>query len=276
MKFFETKECLFNETENVPYVVFKKWQDDKRIAHGFTTKHGGYSKGELASLNLGFNRGDDFTNVRENYQRVCKAMNVEEEGLVLSKQIHETNIVEVTYEDKGNGITYPNKWESVDGIYTQEKGITLVTHYADCVPLFFYAPRYNMIGLAHSGWRGTVGQIGKKMIEEWVNKHQIPIEQIQVGIGPSIGPCCFEVHEDVANEFIKEFGKTHFVVENITNGKYNINLWECNKQSLIQCGIDPENIYVSDMCTCCHEDIFFSHRKTQGKRGTLAALMCLR
>lgn len=276
MELFETKECSFEKTKNVPYVIFNKWKSDSNMLHCFTTKHGGNSTGDLYSLNLGFNRGDKEELVIANYQSICDAIGVELGSLVISKQIHEANIVEVTYQDKGNGILHPNKWESVDGIYTREKGVTLTTHYADCVPLFFYAPKYHIIGLAHAGWRGTVMQIGDKMIEEWMTKYDIPLSEIEVGIGPSIGPCCFEVHDDVASEFEKKFGKASFIVENPSNGKYNINLWECNRQSLIKLGINSEKIYVSDMCTCCHEDIFFSHRKTGGKRGTLGALMCLK
>ncbi|MEG0152401.1 MAG: peptidoglycan editing factor PgeF [Cellulosilyticaceae bacterium] len=276
MNLFETKECRFEKVKDVPYVVFKKWGSDNQMVHCFTSKHGGNSTGDLCSLNLGFNRGDKEETVIANYQSICDAIGVELDSLVISKQIHETNIVEVTYKDKGNGILHPNKWESVDGIYTRERGITLVTHYADCVPLFFYAPKYSVIGLAHSGWRGTVMQIGNKMIEEWTTKYHIPPSEIEVGIGPSIGPCCFEVHADVADEFLKIFKKTSFIVENHSNGKYNINLWECNRQSLINLGISPEKIYVSEMCTCCHDDVFFSQRKTEGKRGALAALMCLK
>lgn len=276
MNLVNTRECKFQQVDQVPYVVFSKWTQDSNLTHCFTTKHGGISEGYLASLNLGFGRGDSKETVTQNYQNICSVLGVEVESLVLSKQIHETNIEEVTYKDKGNGIIHPNKWESVDGIYTREKGITLVTHYADCVPLFFYAPKHQIIGMAHAGWRGSVGEIGKKMVEEWMHKYNVPVEDIEVGIGPSIGACCFEVHADVADEFIKKFGKASFIVESKINGKYNINLWECNKQSLIKCGIKAENIAISELCTCCHDDIFFSHRKTMGNRGTLAAIMHLK
>ena len=244
--------------------------------HCFTTKKGGVSTGECATLNLGFNRGDLKENVLTNYQRVAELLEVPLESMVLSKQVHETNIVEVTYNDKGNGIVTPNKWESVDGFYTNQPGITLVTHYADCVPLFFYAPRYGMIGMAHSGWRGTVDQIGAKMIQIWGEKHHIPPAEIEVGIGPSIGPCCFEVHADVADAFLMNFKNPSFVVESHKKGKYNINLWECNRQSLIAQGVLEENIMMAEICTCCESDTFFSHRKTEGKRGTLGAFMCLK
>lgn len=271
---YETKACSLIENKEVPYVIFKEWEKEPHLKHGFTTRYGGVSTGELATLNLGFNRGDRHENVLTNYKRLAQALEVPIEGLILSHQIHETNIQYVTQEDAGNGIRYKNKWDSVDGMYTKEKGITLVTHYADCVPLFFYAKAYHTIGLAHSGWRGTVEGIGAKMIKRWIDEG-ILASAIEVGIGPSIGPCCFEVHQDVADVFIKKFGRTSFIVANPSNDKYNINLWECNKALLIQAGVKEEHIYTSEMCTCCNSDLFFSHRKTEGKRGTLAAIMSL-
>lgn len=266
----------FITKDDLTYLIFKGWEEDKKMTHCFTTRAGGVSTGPLASLNLGFNRGDEKEKVIENYKRVCEALEVPLESIVLSKQVHETQILEVTTKDKGNGIINPNKWESIDGIYTKEKGITLVTHYADCVPLFFYAPEYGMIGMAHAGWRGTVGKIGAKMAQIWEQEEKIPLTSVQVAIGPSIGPCCFEVGEDVANEFIKVFGHTSYIQYNEKVQKYHIDLWACNREILINAGIIPENIWTAGLCTCCHDQVFFSHRKSAGERGTLGAFMTLK
>lgn len=266
----------FVTKEELTYLTFTSWEKDERITHGFSTRSGGVSEGELATLNLGFNRGDQKEHVIENYKRMSNAIGVPFESLVLSKQVHETNIAKVGSNDCGNGILTPNKWESMDGLYTNEKGVTLVTHYADCVPLFFYAPKYGMIGMAHAGWRGTVAEIGKKMVEIWTNEEGIPASEIEVGIGPSIGPCHFEVDEDVANAFSMQFPNASFISYDSEKNKYRIDLWECNKQSLLKAGILEEHVMVSSICTCCHDQIFFSHRKTGGKRGTLGAFMSLK
>lgn len=268
--------CTLYLENSLPHVQFNKWQDDPHMSHCFTTKLGGVSQGECESLNLGFNRGDEQANVFENYKRVCQLLEVPFESLVLSRQVHETHIKEVSLKDAGNGISYANKWESVDGIYTKERGLTLVTHYADCVPLFFYAPKYGMIGMAHAGWRGTVQGIGKKMIKIWHEKHHIPLEDIEVGIGPSIGPCCFEVGKEVATIFIEQFGNTDFIMKHKEDEKYHINLWACNEKVLRDAGIKQVQIAKAEMCTCCQSDIFYSHRKTQGRRGTLGAFMYLK
>ena len=260
---------------DLTYVTFAPWEDSDMI-HGFTTRYGGVSKEHLTSLNLGFNRGDDEDNVFENYSRVCAALGVDRDSLVLSKQVHETNITKVTKEHRGNGINFSNIFESVDGIYTTEKDITLVTHYADCVPLFFYAPKHEIIGMAHAGWRGTVGEIGRKMIECWVEEEGITPEDIQVVIGPSIGPCCFEVGDEVVSEFITKFNEPSYITFNEETNKHHINLWECNAKILKDAKVPEENIIQTNLCTCCNSNIFFSHRKSKGQRGTMAGFMCLK
>ena len=260
----------------VTYLTFNIWEQDKALHHGFSTRAGGVSNGEFASLNLGFNRGDCYENVVENYRRISKAIEVPFESLVISKQVHETCIAKVDDLNCGNGILRPNQWESMDGLYTKTPNVTLVTHYADCVPLLFYAPKYGMIGMAHAGWRGTVAEIGRKMVEIWNKEEGIPCHEIQVVIGPSIGPCHFEVDEDVATAFNTRFPEASFITFHETSHKYSIDLWAYNKQTLLSAGVLEEHIIVSGICTCCYDQIFFSHRKTAGKRGTLGAFMCLK
>ncbi len=264
----------YKVVNGVKLLTFDKWTDDKQMVHAFTTKIGGVSSGIYESLNLGFNRGDDRVNVVANYQKVADALGVELSSMVLSRQVHETNIAKVTQEDKGNGILFPNKWESMDGIYTTEDDITLVTHYADCVPLFFYSKKHHIIGMAHAGWRGTVARIGANMVNIWKNTDGIDPSDIEVAIGPSIGVCHFEVGPEVAEVFEKEFKNADFI-ESKPNGKYNIDLWKCNKRVLMEAGIKEENITVAGVCTYCNSDIYYSHRKTNGQRGTLAGIMCL-
>lgn len=262
--------------EPVTYLVFNRWETDEQLIHCFTTRLGGVSEDYLSSLNLGFNRGDQKQNVIENYQRVCRVLGVSLGSVVLSKQVHETQIMKVNQKDAGSGILFESRWENADGLYTRERGVTLVTHYADCVPLLFYAPSYGIIGMTHAGWRGTVKEISRKMIEIWHQKEGVPLTAIQVAIGPSIGPCCFEVNQDVADAFTGQFGKQSFIHAGLNTDKYHINLWEANRYVLRSAGIKEENILSADLCTSCHDHLYFSHRKTQGKRGTQGAFMALK
>ena len=264
------------EKEILKVFEFKKWQQNNKIRHCYSKKHGGVSTGVLESLNLGFNRGDLKENVIENYQRVATYLHTVLDDMVLSNQVHETQIKKVTSKHKGNGILKVNEWSSCDGLYTTEKGITLVTHYADCVPLFFYSPeKGGIIGVAHAGWRGTVEEIGVEMVKQWTQNEGISVESIEVGIGPSIGPCCFEVHNDVCDAFKQKFGNNVPWIQALPNHKFTIDLWECNRQSLLKVGVLKEHIESAKECTCCQSNVYYSHRKTQGKRGTAGAFMQL-
>ncbi|ONI44190.1 hypothetical protein AN641_08075 [Candidatus Epulonipiscioides gigas] len=257
----------------VELFVFDEWQQNKSITHCYSTRKGGVSSGAFKSMNLGFNRNDNDTNVLCNYEIMAETLKVDIESFVTAQQTHTKNIKFVTKSDCGNGVTKPNKFKDVDGIYTNEKGVTLVTHYADCVPLFFYAPKAEVIGMAHAGWKGTFAEIGKEMAMSFHKDFNIPIDEIEVGIGPSICKKCFEVHSDVSDIFLSnELFKT-CVTKNNKKDKFNIDLWECNKRSLESIGI--KKIYVAELCTCCNKSLFFSHRRDGANRGSAAGFIAL-
>ena len=188
---------------SVPYLTFKKL-DQAGVRHGFSTRMGGVSEGMFSTLNLSYNRGDKKEAVDENFRRISEAIGFDHTKLVFSNQIHETRIHKVTKEDCGKVM------KDMDGLATNEQGIPLYTGYADCVPLFFYDPVEKAVALAHSGWRGTVGRIGAKMVQFLENEYGSKKENIIAAIGPSICRSCYEVSEDVADEFKKEqIGRAH-------------------------------------------------------------------
>ena len=246
------------------------------VKHAFSTRIGGVSEGIFSTMNLSFSRGDDHTCVTENYRRICSAIGVDYKKCVISKQTHTTNIRIVTEEDIGKGIVKSRDYDDVDGLITNIPGVTLVTQFADCVGLLFYDPVKKVIASSHAGWRGTVGKIGEKTVNMMCEHFGCNTDDICVGIAPSIGPCCFEVDSPVAEEFMKMQGiDLSSVIKNDGNGKYHIDLWLANYLTLITSGVKQENISVTDLCTKCHPDVFFSHRATEGKRGNLAAFICL-
>ncbi|WP_099467665.1 peptidoglycan editing factor PgeF [Konateibacter massiliensis] len=262
----------------VPYLFFKNIDETNQVIHGFSTKLGGVSKEHLSSMNLSYTRGDDEENVNENYRRITKAMGVEYESLVLSQQTHTTNVRTVTRADRGKGIVRERDYEDVDGLITNEAGVTLVTFYADCVPLYFVDPVHHAIGLSHSGWRGTVNKMGKKTVERMQEEYGSNPKDMIAAIGPSICIDCYEVSREVIDEFEKNFGPE--IIDKICyrkkNGKYQLDLWEINRYVLMEAGILEEHISVSAICTCCNQEIFYSHRATQGMRGNLAAFLALK
>lgn len=263
--------------EGVPYLSFPLLERTGLVKHGFSTKMGGVSKGKFATMNFTFTRGDNPDHVMENYRRMGKALDVEPEKMVLSYQTHTTNVRKVLKEDAGKGIIKEREYKDVDGLVTNVPGITLVTFYADCVPLYFLDPVHKAIGLSHSGWRGTVKRMGAVTVRRMEEEYGSRPEELIACIGPSICRDCYEVGSEVAEEFKKKFESQYWedILLSKENGKFQLDLWKANEIILCQAGILKENIEVTDICTHCNSDYLFSHRFSGNERGNLAAFLSL-
>ncbi len=269
---------ILNEKEGVLYITFPKLAAQKDVIHAFSTRVGGVSEGIFSSMNLSFTRGDKEEHVRENYRRIANAIGIDETKLVFSDQVHKTVIHVATREDMGKGIVKQRELKEIDGLVTNEPNIPMVTFYADCVPLLFYDPVEHVAGMAHSGWRGTVAKIGEKMVKTMNSLYGTKPENIIAAIGPSICKDCYEISEDVALEFERVFKKEQVdtFLEAKENHKYQLDLWKVNEYILTEAGIKREHLDITNLCTCCNSDLLFSHRGNKGKRGNLAAFMCLK
>lgn len=265
------------EKNHVPYIQFKNLSATGIVKHGFSTRKGGVSTGIFSSMNLNFKRGDDPDAVMENYRRMAAALNMRVEDMVLSDQTHTTNVRVITEEDRGKGILKPQDYSDVDGMITNVPGIVLVTSYADCVPLYFVDPVRKAIGLSHSGWKGTVGHIGQKTVWKMHEVYGTEPKDIVAAIGPSICQSCYEVSDDVTEAFRANFtaDEAADILLDKGNGKYQLDLWKANWYVLTDAGILPEHLSVTDLCTACHPDLLWSHRKTNGQRGGLSAFLSL-
>ena len=184
-----------------------------------------------------------------------------------ANQVHGTNIEIITQDN--------SFYENTDAMISNIPGSVFIMNFADCVPIILYSKKDNTGAIVHAGWRGTSDKIAEKTVFKMKNELNIPAENITALIGPSIGKCCFETHEDVFNKLIyaKENNsvsqtiasiyETQGYSENseysIKNNKYFIDLKELNKKQLINSGV--LNIDICDYCTCCMSDIFFSYRK---------------
>lgn len=260
---------------SVPYYSFPQLDAVPFVRHGFSTRLGGVSDNVYRSMNLSFTRGDNTQAVNQNFQRFCRSIGVSADHVVISAQEHHTVVRAVTAEDRGRGITRDRDYTDVDGLMTNEPGVVLCTQYADCVPLFFVDPVKRVVATSHSGWKGTVAQIGAVTIQRMGEVYGCAPADILVGIGPSIGPCCFEVDSPVAEAFSAlPFADDH-IVHDDQNGKFHVDLWETNRRILLSSGILPEHLTVTDLCTKCHPDIFWSHRVYGNKRGSLAAFIAI-
>lgn len=264
------------EVQGFPMLVYPLLEQNGMVKHCFTTRKGGVSEGIFESLNLSFTRGDKKEAVEENFRRVAKAMGTEYENFVFTDQTHTTNVKRVGKEDAGKGLTRERGYTDIDGLITNEPGIVLSTFYADCVPLYFIDPVHRAIGLSHSGWRGTVRRMGKVTLEAMKAEFGTGPEDVICAIGPSICQSCYEVSEDVAVEFKQEFpGQEKEILMDKGNGKYQLDLWRANEIILLEAGVKPEHLAVTNICTCCNDKLLFSHRASQGKRGNLGAFLSI-
>lgn len=277
---YKTNEQIFRERtkDGVLYLEYPLLDACGIVRHGFSTRVGGVSEGVCNTMNLSFARGDAEDAVKENFRRMAGAIGVRPEDIVFSAQTHTTNVREVKEEDRGNGFARDVRYTDVDGLVTNIPGICLATFYADCVPLYFVDPVKKAIGLSHSGWRGTVGKIGKCTIEKMTELYGSDPKDILAAIGPSICQDCYEVSEDVILEFKKNFEEKHWdeLFYRKENGKYQLNLWKANAIVFTEAGIFPEHMAVTNLCTCCNSELLFSHRASHGKRGNLGAFLALK
>ncbi len=269
------------------YLTFPMLEQFSGLKHLFSTRLGGVSEGIYASLNLSFTRGDDENAVLENFRRVAEVMGSEPSRIVCTDQTHTTNVRKVTKDDMGKGVCREKDYSDIDGLITNEKGIILATFYADCVPLYFFDPVKEVIGLSHSGWGGTAEGMGRVTVRRMQQEFGCRPEDIYAAIGPSICGECYEVSWDVAEAFEKVFYDNDFLRENNAfsqiicyrdkvqkeAGKCQLDLHLANQWILLSAGILPEHLSVTDICTAHNPEYLFSHRKTDGKRGNLGAFL---
>ena len=268
-----SKNLKINKVGDLVYITFPRLEACGAVRHVFSTRLGGVSEGQYATMNTSFSGGDDFLKVEENYRRLCGAVGIDHKSIVLSKQTHTNNVRAVTKDDCGTGYTKPS-FQDVDGLITNESGVALVTQYADCTPLLFCDPVKRVCATSHAGWRGTVAQIGKVTVEKMVNEFGCDPSDIIAAIGPCICQSCYEVDTPVLDAFMESgIDVTGVFREGRDDNHFMLNLVQANKNILISAGIREENIDVSDICTCCNASELHSHRATGGKRGNLAAII---
>ena len=248
----------------VEFLVFENLASTGMVRHCFSTRKGGVSAGPFASMNLGYGRGDDDANVDENYRRICGAAGLTRENIVAAKQRHGTNVYSV---DEVCEVP-----DNTDGLITNLPNVALVTFYADCVPLLFCDPVKRVIANSHAGWRGCVQNMAAKTVGEMTARYGCNPRDVLVGVGPCISGAGFEVDDDVAVRFQKEFDECVFSAKR-TPGKFRIALQEVCKLSLLRADVPAENVELARWCTYLDGELFFSHRRDGAARGSLAAFI---
>lgn len=270
------KGLQYHTNGALKYLTVKQFSKTNLVNHAYTTRYGGVSIGAYATLNMNFTKNDTKENVKKNLNILCDEIHVKWEDLVFAKQIHSDQIQVVTEKELGTGVTREDFFEGVDGLITNCSKVPLLCYSADCVLLCYLDPVNKVIGVAHSGWQGTVKKIGAKMVARMTEEFGTKPEDCLVSIGPSIGPEKFEIEQDVMHIFKEAFGEMENYTKIKNETKYLVDLWSINVDLLKEAGIKEENITLAALCTMSDPELFFSYRAMKGKNGSLAAVIELK
>ena len=245
-------------------------------AHGFSTRLGGISPTPWDSMNLGSNCGDDLTNVDENFRRFCRAIGADSASIVKNHQVHGCRIRHVTADDILSPPSLPGQHDA-DGLICSQPGLCLTVFSADCIPVLLYDPVERVIGAVHAGWRGTALGAVHRAVLDMISHYGCRSSNILAAIGPGISSCCFETHQDVPDGLRDGLGNEAepFIRPLPESGKFSVDLKGANAHWLRMAGLTDDHIAVSDACTACDGEHFWSHRLLGTRRGSMAAMIQL-
>lgn len=248
--------------------------------HGVSGRRGGVSRGQWSSLDLGLHVCDNPEDVIENRRRYLGALGLDAARLVTPEQVHGIHVERVGLAEAGKGAeAYADAIPRTDALITNVPNLPLLLCFADCTPILFLDPVHKAVGIAHGGWKGTVNRIGYKTVRRMQEEFGTQPRELLTAIGPSIGPCCYEIGPEVEAKFREAFPGHEaelFPEKSADTGKPHLSLWAANRIQLEEAGVLPEHIDEAQTCTSCHHDMFFSHRADAGKTGRLAAVIALR
>lgn len=239
----------------------------RMFIQGVFTRQGGVSRGPWRGLNVGYTVGDEPRAVEVNHDHICRALDIRREAITTAQQVHGARVAQVRAEDRG--ATFP----AADGLITDVPGVVLMFCFADCVPLLLFDPHRPAVGLAHAGWRGTLAGIASRMAGAMQAAFGSRPEELIAGIGPAIGPCCYQVGQRLAHQ-VREWLPQWPDLIRWQDGIPHFDLWRTNRRQLEAAGV--RSIAMAQYCTACHVDEFFSHRAEGGRTGRFAALIGLK
>lgn len=258
----------FVMVEEKPFLRLLEWESRfPGLLAGFTIRTGGESEQPYGSFNMGLHVGDDPGHVVSNRQKLAKEVDMPFTAWTCADQVHGNQVCQVMAAGAGKD-SLDDVIKATDGLFTGQKGVLLTSFYADCVPLYFLDPASGAIGLAHAGWKGTVGRIAEEMVKSLQHHFHAKPEELLVAIGPSIGGCCYEVDERIITQVQASAKEWEKAVTASQNDRYMLDLRQLNTSILLESGIASEQIMTTDWCTSCRTDMFFSHRKEAGTAGT--------
>lgn len=245
------------------------------LVHAITTRHGGVSRPPHATLNLSFSRPDDPAAVRENRRRVYAALEIPAARVVAAGQVHGSDVLVVREQHAGLGALAPSPIRPpADALITDRPNLFLLACFADCTPLLFWDPVRRAVGVAHAGWQGTLKGIAAATVAALHTAFGSNAADLRVLIGPSAGPCCYNVWPHVAAA-VRQALPQDDVLHRVGD-QTHFDLWAANRAILRRSGVPDAQIETSAICTICQVADFFSHRAEQGATGRFAAIIGLR
>lgn len=244
------------------------------VRHGFSTRRGGVSPAPWDSLNLRPGQGDGEAALRENYRRFFAVLGADENRAVLSHQVHETTVRIVTEADAGKGLLHPRDY-TADALITNVPDLPLVVFSADCGVILLHDPVHSVVGAVHAGWRGCAAGIIEKAIHEMGRVYGTVPADLRAAIGPCIGQCCFETDDDVPEAMRSALGPEAAPYLEHRGVKWHVDLAGLNRLWLLRSGVVPQHIDVCGICTACHPELFWSHRKMGDVRGVQTGVIVL-
>jgi YfiH family protein len=260
--------------DDIPFFQFESYPENRFINHAMFTRQGGISPTPFDSLNLSVSVPDDKARVYDNRRRAYGIYGRDTDSVVHAHLVHGANVGRVSQANNGTWVS------RVDGIITNEPGCALTMNYADCTPIFLYDPANQAIGLGHAGWQGAVKDLPGAIVRAMEKEFGSDPGRLIAGLGPCIGPCCYEVGESVIDAVHDAFGVSEdllLVRENnnhqLAAGHRYFDLPEANWRNLRRAGVD--HIEQSALCTACHTDLFYSHRAEKGRTGRFGAVLIL-
>lgn len=256
-----------NEIQSIVFYQSNKLLEFSELTHAVTTRHGGVSPTPFDTMNLSAHVGDEPERVNENLHRLHNALGLERAATVDASQAQADQVARVSSNERGTRI------KGVDGLITNTRGIPLMLRFADCVPILLYDPMHRAIGIAHAGWRGTVAHVLTKTVNEMRAAFGTNPRDLIACIGPSIGPCCYEIGADVQEKVERAYPDTYELLLH-KNGSTHLNLWQANASQLRALGV--EQIEIAKVCTADHTHDFYSWRRENANTGRFGALIALR
>jgi YfiH family protein len=243
------------------------------LTHAFCTRIGGVSEEDYASLNISFKEGDFESRILQNWYRLAMAFAIPVDQFLTLNQVHSDDIFVI----KPYGEYFPaDRALNFDAIVTSRDNLAICIKTADCVPVFIVDRVKKIIAVVHAGWKSTALEITAKVIRLLNEKYRSAPQDILTAIGPAIGKCCFEIDTASANTFLNQKDHEAFLFPGKRPDKWMVNLTEANRRQIINCGIPEANIDVSDLCTSCRQDLFFSHRGSGGITGRQLNFMMIK